>query len=157
MLKRPIKYTNANDEEVEEVFYFHLSQAELIELEVEYDAGLATALNTIIETQDRKEIIRVFKDIVLRSYGIKTADGKGFEKSDAIRQKFANSFAYSVLFMELATDDGKAAEFVKGIMPKEFADVIEKAELQEKTKAALTKVPDDAGLPDAEPPTPPSA
>lgn len=145
MLKRTLTYTNGNDEEVTEDFYFHLSQAELIEMEVEYSTGLAAALQKVIDSKDRKEIIRVFKDLVLRSYGEKTDDGRGFEKSDDIRRKFANSFAYSTLFMELATDDKAASNFVIGIMPGEFAEVMKQqvaqTELQAKTAAALTKVP----------------
>src|SRR5688572_27492135 len=111
MLKRTIKYENYDGEEVSEEFYFNLSKAELIEMEVEYQEGFTTMIQKVIEAQDRRELVKQFKDLVLRSYGVKSEDGKRFVKSDKLREEFSQTAAYSTLFMELATNDELATVF----------------------------------------------
>ena len=70
-------------------------------------------------------MVKIFKDIILMSYGEKSFDGKRFVKRDEIRDGFAQTEAYSNLFMELITDDKAAAEFINGILPSDL-----QAELQ---------------------------
>lgn len=115
MLKREITYTNFDNVEVTETFCFHLSKAELIELEVETPDGLEAHLTKVSQSQDGKLIIQTMKDLILKSYGIR--DGNRFRKSAQIREDFECSEAYSELFMLMATDATAAAEFVVGIMP----------------------------------------
>lgn len=127
MLKRTIKYTNFNDEEVEEVFYFNISKPELIEMEVEYDGGLTGFIKRIVESNSGRDIIMQFKEFILRSYGQRSDDGKRFIKNDQLREEFSQSAAYHVLFMELATSAEKAAEFLMGTLPKDMQGDLEKA------------------------------
>lgn len=126
MLKKHIKYTDYNDVEREEDFYFNLTQAEVTEMELSTTGGMAEMIQKIVAAQDGPAIIKIFKDMVLKAYGVKSADGRQFIKNDEVRNAFAQTEAYSIIFMELATDAEKAAEFVNGIMPKEKAK-IEKA------------------------------
>lgn len=74
-------------------------------------------INKIVAAQDAPSLIKVFKDLVLKAYGEKSADGKRFIKSDELATAFSQTEAYSQLFMKLATDDKAAARFVNGIMP----------------------------------------
>jgi hypothetical protein len=122
MLKRTIKYKDFDDNDVEEVFYFNLSQSELVELESMYKGGLGSFLQNIVKADNREEIIKQFKRLILMSYGEKSEDGKRFVKSDEMAMAFSQTLAYDSLFMELATHAGKGADFVLGILPKEFAD-----------------------------------
>jgi len=122
VLKKSITYTNFNEEEVTEDFFFHLSKAEIVELEMSEEGGLSDALKQIIASNDGKLIIAHFKKIILDSYGQRSADGKRFIKNQKIREEFESSEAYSVLFMELCTNAGAASEFVNGIIPKGMAD-----------------------------------
>lgn len=117
MLKKTIHYTDFNDQEQEEVFYFHLSKAEIIEMEASVSGGLSESLKKIIKSNDNKEIVEVFKNIILSSVGEKSDDGKRFVKNDEIREDFKSSPAFDELFMTLATDETQAEEFVKGILP----------------------------------------
>ncbi|MET0786532.1 MAG: hypothetical protein ABWY25_07500 [Paenisporosarcina sp.] len=121
MLKRDITYEDFDGEKVTETFYFNLSRSEIIELEVEYKDGLKEALQRIVKAEDSKALIKEFKKIVLMAYGEKSSDGKRFVKSDAIREAFSQTAAYDQLFMELAMDDNAAATFIKGVIPKDFA------------------------------------
>jgi hypothetical protein len=118
MLKKTITYVNFNDEEVTEDHFFHLSKAELVELEMSHEGGLSEALQNIIAAEDGKAIIAEFKKIILGAYGKKSPDGKRFIKTQEIRDEFESSEAYSTLFMELVTDTDKAIEFVNGIVPQ---------------------------------------
>lgn len=119
MLKKTIKYTDFNDVEREENFYFHMSQAELAEWELSVTGGLSGILQKMIQTKDIPAITKQFKKIILASYGEKSDDGKRFIKSEALSEAFAQTEAYSKLFMELMSDEKAAADFVTGIMPAE--------------------------------------
>lgn len=124
MLKKTIAYTDYNGVERKEDFYFNLSKAELMEMELGTSGGLGEMIDRIIAAQDTPQIIKIFKDLILKAYGEKSSDGKHFTKVDdegrSLSNRFAQTEAYSVLFMELATDANAAAAFVNGIMPQEI-------------------------------------
>ena len=117
MLKKTITYTDYNGVSRTEDFYFNLTQAEITEMELSTSGGLAEMIQKIVAAKDAPAIIKVFKDLILKAYGEKSLDGKRFVKSDEICTAFSQTEAYSQLFMELAFDDKKAAEFVNGIIP----------------------------------------
>lgn len=116
MYKIHQKYEDFNGNEREEDFYFNPSKAELLEMELSEEGGMDKRLNRLISSQDMKEAIKVFKAIVLMSYGVKKDDGR-FVKNQEIRDAFTQSAAYSEIFMDLATDVDKAQKFINGILP----------------------------------------
>lgn len=132
MLKKTITYTDYNGTERTEDFYFNLTKAEIMEMEMGTTGGLAEMIKKIVKTQDAPAIIKIFKDLVLKAYGEKSADGRRFIKTDEIRDGFAQTEAYSQLFMELATDAEKASEFVNGIVPMTPDEQAKAKELAEK-------------------------
>lgn len=117
MLKKYITYTDFNGVERKELFYFHLSEAELSEMELTTPGGMTEMLGRIVNAREDTEIVKIFKDLILKSYGEKSPDGKYFNKSEEISRRFACTEAYNKLFMELATNSEAAADFVKGIIP----------------------------------------
>ena len=117
MLKKTITYNDYNGNERTEDFYFNLTKAEIMEMELGTTGGLAEMLTRIVAAQDAPAIIKVFKDLVLKAYGEKSPDGKRFIKSEELSTAFSQTEAYSQLFMELATDADEAAKFVNGIVP----------------------------------------
>ena len=125
MLKKTITYTDYNGNERTEDFYFNLSKAEVMEMEMSVNGGLAEMIKKIVSTQDHPAIIKVFKDLILKAYGEKSADGKRFTKEDTNGYKLCKDFeqteAYSILFMELATNADAAAAFVNGIVPADIS------------------------------------
>jgi hypothetical protein len=125
MLKREITYEDFNGDNVTETFYFNLSKPEIVELEVEHEGGFAKMMERIVESENVKQLIEEFKKIILLSYGKKSDDGKRFIKTEQLREEFSQSAAYSELFMELATDDKAAANFIKAILPKDLATEVE--------------------------------
>lgn len=119
MYKKTITYTDFNGLERTEDFLFNFNKAELLEMEMSKDETLTGCLQRIINAKDSPEIMREVKNLILKSYGVKSEDGRYFIKNDEVRQKFECSEAYSTIFMELMSDDKKAAEFVNAIMPQE--------------------------------------
>lgn len=117
MLKLTRTYEDYNGATRTEDFYFNLTQAEVTEMEVSVDGGLVEMIKRVTAAQDGKQIISIFKDVILRAYGEKSPDGKRFIKTQEIRDAFAQTQAYSDLFMELATDAEAAARFINGIIP----------------------------------------
>lgn len=126
MLKKTITYTDYNGVERKEDFYFNLTKAEITEMELSTAGGFAEMIQKVIDAQDGPTIIKVFKDLVLKAYGEKSADGKRFIKSEEISTAFSQTEAYSILFMELATNAKSAAEFVNGIIPADMQDAVAK-------------------------------
>ena len=117
MLKKTVTYVDYNGVERTEDFYFNLSKAEVAEMELSVQGGFSKMLDEIIASKDNVQIVNLFKQMVLKSYGEKSPDGRRFIKSDEIAQAFAQTEAYSEIFMELALDEKKAADFVNGILP----------------------------------------
>lgn len=122
MLKKTISYTDYNGVDRIEDFYFNLSKAEVAEMELTTVGGYTAMVRRIMETQDLPSIIKIFKELILMSYGEKSADGKRFIKSKEISDAFSQTEAYSTLFIELASDSKAAAEFINGISPVEISE-----------------------------------
>lgn len=117
MLKKTITYEGYDGTPITEDFYFNLNKAELMEMELSFDGGLAKTIEKIVAAQDSKRIVEIFKDLILKAYGVKSQDNKRFVKNQEVRDSFVQTEAYSELFMELATDANAAATFVNGITP----------------------------------------
>ena len=130
MLKKTITFEDYNGVKRTEDFYFNLSKAEVVEMEMSTSGGLAEMIQNIVKAEDSAAIIKIFKDLILKAYGEKSLDGKRFVKMDengnTLYRKFMETEAFSELFMELATDAEAGAKFVNGIMP---AEAVNKAQL----------------------------
>ena len=135
MIKRTITYEDYNGVSRTEDFYFNLTKAEIAEMELSTTGGMAEMIQRIISAQDSPSIIKIFKEILFKAYGIKSPDGRRFIKSPELSTEFSQTEAYSILFMELATDAEKAADFVNGIVPN----------LPEDQKKKVTALPNGNG------------
>ena len=118
MLKKTIKYTDYDGNEREEDFYFNLSKAEVTEMELSKEGGMSEYIKKISAAQNAPELIRLFKEIITKSYGEKSLDGKRFIKNKELTEAFIQTEAYSELFVELASNADEAVKFINGIMPK---------------------------------------
>ena len=126
MLKKTITYTDYNGMERTEDFYFNLTKAELMEMEMGTSGGFAEMVQRIVAAKDAPAIIKIFKEMILKAYGQKSPDGRRFIKNDELREEFSQTEAFSILYMELATDDKAAAKFVNGVMPAEMVQQVQK-------------------------------
>ena len=121
MIVKTIKYEDYNGNAREEKFYFNLSKAEILEMEASKNGGLSAYIQRIAEEQDAPKIMELFKELLQKSYGVKSDDGKRFIKSKELTEAFVQTEAYSELFVLLASNADEATEFVNGIIPKNLA------------------------------------
>lgn len=138
MLKKPITFENLDGDEITEVFYFHLSQAELVKMQISHGGDLQTYVARILKEQNAEAIMAMFDEIILSTVGRRSSDGKRFEKEDGqIAKEFKETDAYSVLFTELLSNEGKNfQEFFTGVIPNKMQDKM-KENLQTQTQARL--------------------
>ena len=158
MLKKTITYDDFNGETKTEDFFFHLSKAELVELELSHEGGLSASLQRIIDAEDGKGIVQEFKNIILSAYGKKSDDGRRFIKNQQIREEFESTEAYSALFMELVTDTDAAIEFINGVIPAGMAEEAAKLASPEiaavEESVTVVNLPEPTSEPTPEPPPP---
>lgn len=125
MLKRTITYEDFDGNIRTEDHFFHLSQAELIKwLTTPGDYTLDKKIERLQNERNGREIMNLFDELIIMSYGKKSLDGRRFDKSDEVKKDFLETEAYSTLFSELVTDANKAAEFINGIIPKKLLDEV---------------------------------
>lgn len=139
MVKKTVTYTDFNGVERTEDFYFNLSNAELAEFSMSKSGGLAAYIERISKAKSQPELAALFKEVLMMSYGEKSDDGRRFIKNDQIRDEFMQTEAYSIIYMELASDADAALKFFEGIIPADKAAALKQnqTEIQKATHPAL--------------------
>lgn len=127
MLKREVTYENYDGVEVKETFYFNLTRSEIIMMGMEEDGDVAERLQAILDKKDGKQIVKTFHDLLLRSYGEKSADGRRFVKSAELSKAFSETPAFDVIFEEMMTNPDKALDFINGLIPKQYREAVQTA------------------------------
>lgn len=126
MYVKKIKYTDFNGTERERPFYFNLTEAELMEMESSVNGGLTEYGRRIMECQNVPELMKMFKELILMTYGEKSLDGDRFIKDDPVRGHLADEFvqtnAYSELYMEFLNNPDSAAEFFNNVIPAKLRE-----------------------------------
>lgn len=117
MYKVTLTYEDLNGDQRTEDFYFHLSRSAAIRWENSVDGGLSARMQRIVDSNSKPALMKLFEDVIMKTYGIKTEDGKRFEQSEEISTAFMQSPAYDALFMKLFTEDGYASTFINAIIP----------------------------------------
>ena len=126
MIKKTVTYEDIEGNKRTEDFYFNLTKAELSEMASSEEGGFENYLKRIIETKDANKMIAIIKDIIAKSYGVRTDDGKFFRKSKELSEAFLGSDAYSEVFMDIAANPDKANEFMLGILPTSIREEVAK-------------------------------
>ena len=130
MLKKSITYIDYNGEKQTDECYFNLSKAELLEMEMSEKGGFENYIKKLMEEKDNKKIYKLFKDLILMSYGQKSADGRTFIKKKMVdgqmiylKDEFEQTEAFTELMMELISGgDDAMAKFINALIPKEIAE-----------------------------------
>lgn len=138
MIKKTMTYETFDGELATEDFYFNLSKAELLDMELT-TGGFQKMITKLIDTQDRKGIVAIFKDILDLSYGVRSEDGRRFYKSDEILAEFKASQAYSDLYFELATSEEAGAEFINGVIPANLREQVSAEESKNEAAEPIAK------------------
>lgn len=117
MLKKTVTYTNFDGETVTDIVRFNLTKAELLEMEITTKDGWTNYVKRIVEAENQAEIFKVYKDLVLKAYGVMSEDGRHFIKKPELAEEFSHTEAFSELFMEVFQDADKASAFMEGMLP----------------------------------------
>ena len=142
MFKKTMEYTDYNGKTVTEDFYFSLSKAELIEMEMSAgEDGYSALLQKIITEENRSEMLKIFRQIILLSVGRRSEDGRRFIKNDDIREEFEQTPAFSDLLVEFYTKPDAVVEFISGVMPAGMEAEVKKAIEDGRTELGETQVP----------------
>ena len=126
MIKKNITYVDFNGEERTDAFYFNLSKAELMDIELDYNGNMSEAMNIMLEKRDMKGILGLLSKLVRKAYGEKSGDGKRFLKNKELEDGFVTTDAFSNLLIELVNDEKKLEAFVAGVVPADMREEIEK-------------------------------
>lgn len=118
MLKKTITYTDYDGMERTEEFRFNLTKAELVDMELTTAGTFSETMKRIIAEKDIIRIAKLFKELLLKSYGVKSDDGKRFVKSQELSEAFSQTEAYSDLYIELLSNPEEAAKFFAEVAPK---------------------------------------
>lgn len=150
MLKKTIKFEDFNGDMQEEDHYFNISKSEIVELELSIPGKetFSDYLTRIISSEDNLEIANTFRKIIKTAYGVKSPDGKRFHKTEQIWEDFVSSAAYQELFIQLCMDADFAAEFVRGILPKDLVDIEDKNDRPVEKFQSLTSLPKELNAKD---------
>ena len=131
MRKETITYTDYNDVTRTEDFFFNLNEAELTALQYGVDGGMKEMLERIVKSNDNKQIMACFHDLIAKSYGEKSPDGRRFVKSTELSEAFMQTEAYNELMLRFMTDANYSAEFINDVL----ADVTKRTEERNAKKA----------------------
>lgn len=140
MYIKEIKYEDYNGETVSEKFYFNFTKAELATMNLEQEGGLQNYIDKISNERDTPKLIKLFQDLILRSYGVKSEDGKKFIKvkdGHKLAEDFMQTDAYSEYFMMLVQDEKEAEKFINGIIPK---DILKEVESKKKDTPSISSI-----------------
>lgn len=130
MYKITETYTDYDDNQRIEDFYFNYSEAELTDLQFSVSGGLAGMIDKIIKTNDMPKLVELFRELIQKAYGEKSNDGRRFMKSSELTKEFTETVAYSQIYMRLATDSKAAQEFINKVVPKSMKDKMQQANQQ---------------------------
>lgn len=143
MLKRTIKYKDLDGNDLEEDFYFHYSTGEATELRITLGDNIQAKIQRLIESENTKEIVQIFKDIIADSIGRRSDNGKSFIKNQQIREEFMGSDAYSELLLWLFERTENMSNFVNGIFPanmqQRVGEIVQQRETSNKITVELPK------------------
>ena len=117
MIKETLTYVDYNGVERTEDFYFHLSKAEILDIETTMPNGsIEEWANSIFATREYDKLWKLFSNLVKQSYGIKSADGRRFMKSEEISKEFSETEAYPVLIEKFLTEPDFASNFFNSLV-----------------------------------------
>ena len=148
MLKKTITYVDYNGNQRTEDFYFHLTQTKLVEVAMDLPDGLLDAFDetqgvteeaalSVLNKLGKKGTFQFLKDLVMKAYGVKSDDGRGFIQNENLSLEFSYTPAFDAIMVEFMSDDLAASNFVNGVIPAKVSDKVEQA----MAKATPTLVP----------------
>lgn len=128
MLKRHITYEDYDGVTKEMDAEFHISKSEGAILSAKKINGMsyAEALQKMVNDQDMESMLKVFREMVIMAYGVRSEDGKRFVKDvgegvNGIQfsagRAFSQTPAFDELFMDILQEENGLVNFFNGVLP----------------------------------------
>ena len=131
MLTKTITYTDYNGVEKTEDFRFNLSKLEMLDLSLSMsdtdEENVRTKMEKYLDEKNYKPVIEILKKLVLKAYGVKSEDGKRFEKSEELSTAFSQHPAFEVLIFEMMQNPEVASNFMINLIPSELQSEVKTA------------------------------
>ena len=127
MFRKDITYTDYNGDKQTETCYFNLNRTELMDIALDLPEGIVEPSDNekeasihLVDKLGTKGIFNFIKDVVKKSYGIKSEDGRRFIKDDQITLEFTQTPMYDEIISEFTHDDKAASDFINNVIPAEY-------------------------------------
>lgn len=137
MFKKEITFKDYNGTEKTKDFWFHLKKTELLELAAELPDYVTDNIfdddgnpiepdigHEIYEALGKKGVMKYIKSVILKAYGVRSRDGKTFEKSDELTYKFSQTLAFEQLYLDMITKDDALVEFLNAVIPNDIDETV---------------------------------
>jgi hypothetical protein len=138
---RTIRFRDLDGNFVEQDWYFSLDKTDTLEMGLIHNEDVSHFLNNVIMSRDSLQLLRVWKDLLIRSVGER--QGRLLVKDDNIRREFRQGGAYEQLLMELVESDDTGAGFFLSIMPDEIQNMINEEQAREYSREELLSMTDE--------------
>lgn len=137
MVKETLTFKDLDGNDIKQDFYFGYTETELAVMEASTKGGLIALADKITNEQDGERLMKLFQQLILGAYGVKSSDGIHFMKEDPVdHHKYADEFkqtdAYNQLFIKMAHDAKFASDFFNGVMPANATKQIDEMRAEEK-------------------------
>lgn len=133
MYPAKVTYEGFDGETVEETLYFHMSTKDWVKADEDkkefggYEKYLAAQLevgdlkdaeNMAAEDVRPIRVLTMLEDIIRRSYGERSEDGRRFVKDPNRTEAFMASLAFDAFLDDLLVKEGLSTAFVQALIPK---------------------------------------
>lgn len=134
-----VKYVDFFGEPVEEKLHFHLSKAELMNLELQRTPLSAKIAALNAGGASPMDAYKLLCEFVESSYGERSEDGKRFFKDDRATKAFMSSPAFDALLDKLSSDPKFSTGFLAGLFPDDIMGKAKKL-IEENPDASLEEL-----------------
>jgi len=137
MYEFKVKYTDFNDQDREEMLHFHYTEDELLSWQTQ-NGSLVNYLERMVNQFNAQELMEWLSSFIIGAYGIKSDDGRVFDKSSPLVKSFKDSIPFHTYFKIILSNKDEAEKFIMGVVPKKFKEEITKELAKNSTIPAST-------------------
>lgn len=131
MFSKTFEYKGYDGNTHKETWWFNLSESELLKMELGSVGGINGLMNRMLREEHPEKVVDMFERIILGAVGERSADGRRFlKRNGAVAEDFRETPAYDQLFLELVASGEALTAFLKGAIPDEVRQNLEKAEAE---------------------------
>lgn len=127
MFSDTVTYDDYNGKSQTDTLWFNINKTDVLQ-----DISIidrAEAVERMVEgdprelnTAEKQQVLNMVQEYVKLAYGVKSADGRHFRKTQEVWDDFRWSNAYDAYLLKLFEEPQRAAEFGANVLPKNLRD-----------------------------------